>query len=80
MGDPVKGKLAGHALVTGWASTRVYPYKQGGSVEAVCECGARSPRLATVEARRQWHREHKADVLDTWVSNGVDDRGNEVHL
>ena len=49
-------KLQGHILLgAGWS---------GLTARAVCECGATSISLQTVAARRQWHREHKAAVVD----------------
>lgn len=27
-----------------------------------CECGAQSPELTSDNARKRWHREHKAEV------------------
>jgi hypothetical protein len=80
MGDPYKGKVAGHALESGGRSHAEYPYRKDIPRPAVCECGATSELLPTNEARKQWHREHKADMIDTFVARGVDDRGREVHL
>ena len=75
MADPIKHRLAGHALIHGGRGVmRNYPDV------AICECRAESLPLATVAERRTWHQEHKADVLDTWVARGRDDRGREVHL
>lgn len=75
MGDPYKMRLAGHALIHGGQGVRgQYPDI------ALCECRAESKELKTVKERRQWHQEHKADVLDSWVAQGCDDRGNEIHL
>jgi hypothetical protein len=75
MGDPYKGKLAGHALVRGArAIYRSYPDS------ALCECGAESEPLKFAYQRVEWHRQHKADKIDDFVANGVDDRGREVHL
>jgi hypothetical protein len=75
MGDPYKGRLAGHALIYGnkgvWHS---YP------CEAMCACRAHSEPLRTVKERIAWHQEHKADVLDEWVACGCDDRGREILL
>lgn len=75
MGDPYKGKVAGHALKHGNRGVfRCYPD------EAMCECGARSEPLKTVAQRIAWHQQHKSDMIDKFVSNGIDDRGREVHL
>lgn len=75
MGDPYKGKVAGHALVYGWRGV----YRQYPDI-ARCECGVESPFFDTVAQRREWHRQHKADKIDDFVANGIDDRGREVHL
>jgi hypothetical protein len=75
MGDPYKGKIAGHILVHGR-----YGVFGGYPDEALCECGARSDPLKTCEERIAWHRQHKGDKLDDFVANGCDDRGREVHL
>ncbi len=80
MGDPYKGKVAGHALQCGGRGSAEFPFRKGLPMSGVCECGAKSEPLATVEARREWHRQHKADKIDDFVCNGVDDRGREVHL
>lgn len=75
MGDPYKGRVAGHILIYGRAGVfRCYPD------EAVCECGARSAPLKTVAQRIAWHQQHKADKIDDFVARGSDDRGREVHL
>ena len=75
-----KGKVAGHALAQGAMGRAQYPFRNGVSQEAVCECGAQSEPLATVAERRAWHRQHKSDKIDSFVANGIDDRGREVHL
>lgn len=75
MGDPYKGRLPGHAMIHGTQGVyRCYPDI------ALCECRAESEPLKTVAARRSWHQEHKADVIDSWVANGCDDKGREIHL
>ena len=75
MGDPYKGKVAGHALKHGSRGVlRNYPD------EALCECGARSEPLRTVAERKAWHQQHKADKIDDFIARGSDDRGREVHL
>jgi hypothetical protein len=75
MGDPYKGRIAGHIMTHGRVGVfRGYPD------EARCECGAHSEPLKTVEQRIAWHQQHKADMVDKFVANGVDDRGREVHL
>lgn len=75
MGDPYKGKIAGHALIHGSRGVfRQYPDK------ALCGCRAESEPLKTVAERRAWHQQHKADMVDKFLSNGVDERGREVHL
>lgn len=75
MGDPYKGRVAGHSLAHGAMPVyRKYPD------HAMCECGANSPLFRTVEERRAWHRQHKADVIDAQAANGTDERGREVHL
>ena len=64
-------RLAGHALI--WDGL---PFPQ-------CSCGEMVPAEKigqTKKAARTWHREHKAEVLDSWVAQGCDDRGREVHL
>jgi hypothetical protein len=75
MGDTYKGRLAGHVLVLGGHGVQSrYPDL------ARCRCGAESSMLKTRKQRVEWHQQHKADVLDTWVANGCDDRGREIHL
>jgi hypothetical protein len=32
--------------------------------QAVCECGAWSPELPSTAARKRWHAQHKADLLE----------------
>ena len=34
-----------------------------GTGRALCGCGAKSPNLPSSPKRKQWHREHKAEVL-----------------
>jgi hypothetical protein len=81
MGDPYKGKLPGHALKWAGRCSSEFYYRKNQPERAICECGAESPDLPnTVEARKAWHRQHKADMIDTFVHNGMDDRGNEVYL
>jgi len=80
MGDPYKGKVAGHALMLGGRSHAEFPYRKDLPRPAVCECGAKSKLLKTIQERKEWHRQHKADKIDDFVANGIDDRGREVHL
>ena len=74
MGDPYKSKLAGHSLLYGGrCGTNIGP--------ARCSCGAQSQiSYSRVSERQAWHHQHKADKIDDFVHNGVDNRGNEVHL
>lgn len=80
MGDPYKGKVAGHSLQSGGQAVGIYPGRAAIAVPAICECGAQSMPIVTMAKRRAWHRQHKGDMIDTFVSRGVDDRGREVHL
>jgi hypothetical protein len=80
MGDPYKGKVAGHALASGAISGAPWPLRGKWPQIAQCECGAESEMLDSIEKRRAWHRQHKGDKLDDFVANGCDDRGREVHL
>lgn len=41
---------------------RVNPTGTGGVGIGVCSCGELSPILSTAAARKQWHREHKAQA------------------
>lgn len=60
----MSARLAGHGLV---AEGRVWVVGSGrapqnGEGRGVCGCGAESPMLGSTRQRRQWHREHKADI------------------
>lgn len=74
MGDPYKGKVAGHALRITRLAGRFSP------CQSMCECGASIGKLSSEKQARAWHQQHKADKIDDFVANGVDDRGREVHL
>lgn len=69
MGDPYKGRLAGHVLL---------PSGPGGF--SFCSCGAKTGPVDTFKKQREWHREHKAEVIDAWVARGIDDRGRAVRM
>jgi hypothetical protein len=75
MGDPILKRLSGHSLKFSWRSENhtVSP------CDAYCECGEFAPTVS-LKGARLWHRQHKADVLDSWVANGCDDKGREIHL
>jgi hypothetical protein len=75
MGDPYKGRLAGHALR--WDRTGKSSFSP---VWSTCECGKSPFGLSSLKQAREWHRIHKAEMIDTFVSQGVDDRGRPVHL
>ena len=75
MGDPYKGRLAGHALLR---EGRLEGGRKGPGVRE-CSCGKFCFCMSDNDARN-WHRQHKADVLDSWVANGCDDKGREIHL
>lgn len=77
MGDPYKGKVAGHAMLHGRISGS---HGRGIPRVAQCECGARSEPLMTIAQRVAWHQQHKADKIDDFVARGSDDRWREVHL
>jgi hypothetical protein len=53
-------KVEGHVLVIGGLSVRGHR-----PIAARCECGATSHPLKTVAGRRKWHRQHKAQVLES---------------
>jgi len=54
-------RLPGHGLRAEGKVGGLYGNEKIGS--AVCECGERSPELASDSARRRWHREvHKPEV------------------
>jgi hypothetical protein len=58
----VTARLAGHGLRHEgryWTGLR---YVSGGMAPGVCECGAKSDDLPSANARKRWHRDHKADV------------------
>lgn len=40
----------------------IYRWGTGGVGRAMCACGALSPEMNSATKRKQWHREHKADV------------------
>ena len=80
MGDPYKGKLAGHSLVYGGHNYFANNPTRNGVGRGHCSCGEVSDELPTTSSRQQWHRQHKADKIDDFVANGVDDKGREVHL
>lgn len=75
MGDPYKGRLAGHSLrIARIGNTGFSP------CQSMCECGASMGKLSSGKQAREWHQKHKAEVLDSWVANGCDDKGREIHL
>jgi hypothetical protein len=80
MGDPYKGRLSGHSLLFEGQPCGLNFYARSGNGSGKCSCGELSPILPTNAARKRWHREHKADVLDSWVAQGCDDKGREIHL
>jgi len=59
----IPNRLAGHELRN---EGRVYGgYSAGyinGPGRATCSCGFRSEELPSTNARKQWHRDHKARV------------------
>lgn len=62
MGDLYKLRLAGHALRVVRCFVDGMPYALRRDYGR-CECGAQSPTvLMTVEERRLWHQNHKADM------------------
>ena len=75
MGDPYKGRLAGHALLN---EGKTAEHKNGPG-NALCTCGWTMFCVSTYDRQKE-HRQHKADVLDSWVANGCDDKGREIHL
>jgi hypothetical protein len=66
MGDPYKGRLAGHSLFgeggpdTLEGEPLLLKYYSG---RGKCSCGAVSEILPSTTQRRAWHRQHKADVI-----------------
>lgn len=56
-------RITGHALIAEGKVLGEYRYGVGGVGVGGCSCGARSPELPSGNARKQWHREHKAAVL-----------------
>src|ERR1051326_174838 len=67
MSDVGKMRLSGHALQSEGLGYDSNGHRYGGSdprrlVHGLCSCGALSPPLASDNARKQWHREHKAVI------------------
>jgi len=58
----VPTRLAGHGLRHEGRHWTAAGYVSGGMAPGVCECGAKSPELPSAAARKQWHRDHKADI------------------
>lgn len=57
----IANRVAGHTLPREGRlyDAHGYPVRVG---RARCSCGETSPEMATVAARRRWHRDHKFDV------------------
>jgi hypothetical protein len=58
-------RLAGHGLIReGWPfiGTNIEARHRTGPGMAKCECGAMSDVLPSTNARKRWHRGHKAEV------------------
>lgn len=56
-------RLAGHGLFWGGKADHPTGRAYCGLGPALCECGERSPDLPTNNARKEWHRGHKAEKL-----------------
>lgn len=59
----ISNRLAGHTLPNEGRVYHLGVMVWRGSTR--CSCGERSPELDTVNARRRWHREHKAKIRET---------------
>lgn len=63
-------RLTGHGLISeGAPHDDAGVYSGGGGIirtsgpgRAKCECGALSEYLPSANARKQWHRDHKAQI------------------
>ena len=71
--DPATLPIAGHAIAhEGAAFTAEGEYARAdrswigtaGQGYAKCECGAMSPEIGGRKYRREWHRQHKAEVRE----------------
>ena len=71
--DPATLPIAGHALANEgaaytaegeYARTDRYWIVTAGQGYGKCECGAISPKAGGRKYRREWHRQHKAEVRE----------------
>lgn len=59
-------RLAGHGLVAegaAWVMPGQRAWIGNGPGLALCSCGMYSPQIKNRAQRKQWHKDHKADVL-----------------
>lgn len=61
----VTSRVSGHELQREGQPIEapLYTRGTGGKGRAKCSCGAKSPVLPSANKRKEWHRQHKADVL-----------------
>ena len=55
-------RLPGHTLRHEGRVWDGWNYRSGHEGVSFCSCGAESPRLPNAAQRKQWHRDHKADL------------------
>lgn len=63
------GPLRGHGLFYEGAAFddrghRVRSQGTGGTGHGLCQCGAKSDTLTSGGQRRDWHRQHKTDIVE----------------
>jgi len=63
MSDIGKTLVKGHTLLWEGRPLGNAGFSVKGTGIGGCSCGARSPELPSGAARKQWHRDHKAEVL-----------------
>jgi hypothetical protein len=62
-GHGLRGEGIGYERVTWSGHERWLVASDQRAAVAICRCGEVSPPLPSTRARKQWHREHKAEVL-----------------